>query len=65
MAMLQRGGDHVMLMGLNQSPAQGDEITITLVFETAGEIEVTVPVDLERKPEHGAGHSHGTMNTDG
>lgn len=65
MAMLQRGGDHVMLMGLNQPLAQGDEITITLVFETAGEIEVTVPVDLERKPEHGAGHSHGTMNTDG
>ncbi|MCR8827953.1 copper chaperone PCu(A)C [Pseudosulfitobacter koreensis] len=51
---LARGGDHVMLMGLNQSLAQDDEVTITLVFETAGEVVVTVPVDNERKAEHGA-----------
>ena len=58
MAMLQRGGDHVMFMGLTQPLAQGDEITVTLVFETAGEVEVTIPVDLERKPQHGQGHGH-------
>tara|TARA_R110002126_G_C10308751_1_gene487805 strand:+ start:259 stop:780 length:522 start_codon:yes stop_codon:yes gene_type:complete len=52
---LARGGDHVMMMGLNQPLAQGDEVTVTLVFEKAGEVEVTIPVDNERKAE-GAGH---------
>ena len=48
--MLQRGGDHVMFMGLNDPMMQGDSFTLTLVFEKAGEIEVEVPVDLERQP---------------
>ncbi|UWR42209.1 copper chaperone PCu(A)C [Phaeobacter inhibens] len=57
--MLQRGGDHVMLMGLTKSLEHGDAIDLTLVFEKAGEVTVTVPVDLERKPDHGAmKHSH-------
>ncbi|MFS4580508.1 copper chaperone PCu(A)C [Phaeobacter sp. C3_T13_0] len=57
--MLQRGGDHVMLMGLTKSLAHGDNVDLTLVFEKAGEVSVTVPVDLERKPEHGEmKHSH-------
>ncbi|WP_271880108.1 copper chaperone PCu(A)C [Phaeobacter italicus] len=56
---LKRGGDHVMLMGLKAPLAHGDEVALTLVFENAGEISVTVPVDLERKPDHGATkHSH-------
>jgi copper(I)-binding protein len=58
MAMLQRGGDHVMFMGLTQPLAQGDEVNVTLIFENAGEIEVAIPVDLERKPKHGHGHGH-------
>lgn len=45
---LARGGDHVMLMGLNQPMADGDVLTITLVFEKAGEMSIEVPVDLER-----------------
>mgnify|MGYP000261972918 CR=1 FL=1 len=48
--MLQRGGNHVMLMGLTQELKQGDTITITLTFEKAGDVVVEVPVDLERKP---------------
>lgn len=52
--MLQRGGDHVMLMGLTQELKQGDTITLTLSFEKAGDVVVEVPVDLERKPDHGA-----------
>ena len=44
-----------MMMGLTQPLAQGDEVTVTLVFEKAGEVEVTIPVDNERKAE-GAGH---------
>ena len=49
---LKRGGMHVMLMGLNQSFNQGDIIKVTLILENAGEIEVEIPVDLERKPAH-------------
>ncbi|MBD3662334.1 copper chaperone PCu(A)C [Sulfitobacter aestuariivivens] len=51
---LRRGGDHVMFMGLAAPLVQGEEITVTLTFETAGEIEVTIPVDHARKPDHGA-----------
>lgn len=61
MHMLARGGDHVMLMGLAQPMKQDDVISITLVFENAGEMVVEVPVDLERQPEQG-GHTmkHGS-----
>lgn len=58
---LARGGDHVMMMGLNRSLAQGDEVTVTLVFENAGEVEVTIPVDNERKAVEGAA-GHSTMD---
>lgn len=57
--MLARGGNHVMFMGLTQPFEQGDMIPLTLTFEQAGEIEIEVPVDLERKPAHGMGHQHG------
>lgn len=45
---LKRGGNHVMMMGLNRSLNQGDMVTLTLVFEKAGEVIVEVPVDLKR-----------------
>lgn len=45
---LARGGDHVMFMGLARSLDHGDSVDVTLTFEQAGEIEVTIPVDLER-----------------
>lgn len=45
---LERGGDHVMFMGLTAPFEQGDTIPLTLVFEQAGEITVDVPIDLER-----------------
>jgi hypothetical protein len=48
---LQRGGRHVMLMGLRGPLEQGGEIEITLTFETAEPLTVTVPVDNERMPE--------------
>lgn len=57
--MLKRGGDHVMFMGLTETLDQGGEVTVTLVFEQAGEIALTVPVDNERQPMHGEGHGHG------
>jgi copper(I)-binding protein len=48
---LERGGDHVMLMGLTREVADGDVISLTLVFEKAGEIAVEAPVDNARKAE--------------
>ena len=60
MHSLARGGDHVMFMGLKAPFEQGDMIPVTLVFEKAGEVQIEVQVDLERKPEDGAhgGHKH-------
>lgn len=43
-----RGGDHLMFMGLDAPLEQGQLVPVTLVFEQAGEIEITVPVDLTR-----------------
>lgn len=45
---LQRGGDHVMMMGLKKPLVDGDTIALTLTFEHAGEITVQVPVDNKR-----------------
>ncbi|MGC9370763.1 MAG: copper chaperone PCu(A)C [Paracoccaceae bacterium] len=60
---LQRGGDHVMFMGLNRPLEQGDTVTVTLTFEKAGEMTVDIPVDLERQPMHGGMQMNGqTMN---
>lgn len=53
---LQRGGDHVMLMGLTRDLKDGDIVTLTLVFEHAGEVVVEAPVDNARKAT-GMGHS--------
>ena len=59
MAMLQRGGDHVMFLGLIESLDHGETISVTLTFEQAGDIEVPIPVDLERMPGAGAHGGHG------
>lgn len=57
MHALARGGDHVMLMGLTRDLRDGDTITLTLVFEVAGEVTLEVPVDNARKPGQGMDHS--------
>jgi hypothetical protein len=59
---LERGGMHVMFLGLNRPLTQGDEVEVTLTFEQAGEVTVTIPVDNERMPAgmgHGMQHGHG------
>lgn len=61
MIAMQRGGEHVMLMGLKQPMEQGATVTITLTFEKAGDVVVEVPVDLERQ-DHG-GMQHGQMKS--
>ncbi|TDT75096.1 hypothetical protein BDE40_1822 [Litoreibacter halocynthiae] len=55
MIEMERGGKHVMMMGLNGSLEQGAMVSVTLTFEKAGDMEVMVPVDLERKPMKGHG----------
>lgn len=59
--VLKRGGDHVMFMGLNAPLEQGAEISVTLTFEKAGDIDIKIPVDHERKASHG-GMSHSKDN---
>jgi copper(I)-binding protein len=62
MIAMQRGGHHVMFMGLKAPMVQGEMIPLTLVFEKAGEMQIEVPVDLERKPEMGGMQmNHGEM----
>jgi len=48
--LLQRGGDHVMLMGLPQPLTQGQMVTMTFVFEDGSEATAQVAVDNERMP---------------
>jgi copper(I)-binding protein len=53
--LMKRGANHVMFMGLSDPFVQGADVTITLMFETAGAVEVIVPVDQDRvKTDHGA-----------
>lgn len=62
---LQRGGDHIMFLGLTAPFEQGQTIAVTLVFEHAGEIAVEIPVDLARQPTPGDGAGHGAMHGGG
>lgn len=52
---LQRGGMHVMLIGLREPLKAGTKFPLTLVFEKAGRLEVTVAVEPARGGGH---HSH-------
>ena len=54
--MMKRGGDHVMLMGLNQSLVDGETIIVIFEFENAKDMTVEIPIDSKRKPSNDAGH---------
>lgn len=61
--LLQRGGDHVMLMGLKAPLEDGQTIKVSLDFGDCGTEEVDVPVDNQRQEgaeasDEGA-HDHG------
>ncbi|MFA9229702.1 MAG: copper chaperone PCu(A)C [Microgenomates group bacterium] len=57
---LARGGDHVMMMGLTHELVDGDIITLTLIFKTAGAVTVEAVVDNARKEGMAMDHSaHG------
>ena len=52
---LKRGGYHVMLMGLSRLLVEGERFDLTLTFENAGEVTISVPLG----PRHaGAGMMH-------
>ena len=73
---LERGGRHVMLLGLTNPLVQGEEIEIIFTFEHADPVVHVITIDNERQPDpaghggmqmqhggegHGEGHSgHGT-----
>lgn len=48
---LEPGGYHIMLIGLTESLIAGEEITATLHFEHAGEVEITVPILMTEPDE--------------
>lgn len=56
-AVLQPGGLHVMMLDLKASLKDGDSFPLTLTFEKAG--KVTVSVDVRRNaPASPGGHGH-------
>ncbi len=57
---LKPGGLHVMFMGLGGDPFEvGEKIEATLVFESAGELDVVFNVEARGEHDHGAmKHSH-------
>lgn len=42
---LAPGGFHVMILGLDEVPAEGDSLEATLTFEEAGPVEITFTVE--------------------
>jgi periplasmic copper chaperone A len=44
-AVLKPGGMHIMLIGLKQPLIEGQSIPLSLSFEKAGKIDITVPVE--------------------
>jgi copper(I)-binding protein len=54
---LQRGGLHVMLIDLRQPLREGERIALTLTFEKAGAVELTVPIQRQGAAR-GGHHQH-------
>lgn len=65
MIQLARGGDHVMFMGLVEGWEHGDVLAVTLTFENAGDIQIDIPVDLERKDAMAHGHGDAAEDSHG
>ena len=62
--VLQPGGLHVMLMGLAEPLVEGQSFPLTLHFERAGSIEVTVMIFVPDESAHG-NMQHDTKGTGG
>lgn len=57
-ASLDRGGNHVMLLGLTRPLADGDTVTLALDFGDCGIEEVEAVVDNAREGGGHGGHDH-------
>ena len=65
MLRMERGGKHIMFMGLTQGFVEGETVTVTLIFRDAGEMTITIPIDLQRDAMNEMDHSamdHGAMD---
>ncbi|MFC0847216.1 MULTISPECIES: copper chaperone PCu(A)C [Streptomyces] len=50
---LERGGSHIMFMGLKKKPKQGEKVSIELHFEKTGTVKVELPVkESTYNPKH-------------
>lgn len=64
--MLERGGDHVMFLGLTRVPEEGESVALTLTFESGAEIALEIPVGAPAgAPDHGHSHGHGHSHSHG
>lgn len=62
---LEPGGNHIMLMDLDQPVTTGQQITITLQFDDTTEQDITVSVrDFQGGEEQYVGDTHSGMNHD-
>ncbi|MEW2137443.1 copper chaperone PCu(A)C [Streptomyces sp. NPDC005409] len=59
---LERGGNHIMFMGLKSTPKVGDKVTVELRFEKAGTVKVELDVKERtytgQAPASTAGNGH-------
>ena len=58
---LERGGNHIMFMGLSQPFVNGEGILITLFFESAGPLDLEIPIKMKERStikSHSHSHSH-------
>ncbi|MBS4045180.1 MAG: DUF1775 domain-containing protein [Alphaproteobacteria bacterium] len=55
---LEPGGYHIMLIGLKQALKEGGSFPLTLTFEKAGSVTVTVPVQKAGASAASGGHDH-------
>ncbi|MGW6978025.1 copper chaperone PCu(A)C [Streptomyces sp. NPDC054932] len=59
---LERGGNHIMFMGLKSTPKVGDKVTVELHFEKSGPVKVELDVKDRtynaQAPTSTAGNAH-------
>ena len=60
--ILERGSLHIMLIGLTRPFIHGEAITLTLIFENAGELTIDVPIDNERQGNMDMNMDHSNMD---
>jgi copper(I)-binding protein len=67
MAHLGPGGFHLMMFGIDPPLKEGDTLEMTLIFEKAGEVSITVPVSKKMGDplHHGEGHQGGMQHQHG